>query len=116
MDQIDTRGITQGTLKARVPWITEKEVPSEDNPEIVIRVVRIPVVDVHAVRIEVADVDEVTVRAVLLTPVRDTGDRGLPPAKQKTLGYILFPLNLIRPQSSWETIPSLRMSKKFLHI
>jgi len=63
MDQIDTRGITQGALKARVPWITEKEVPSEDNPEIVIRVVRIPVVDVHAVRIEVADVDEVTVRA-----------------------------------------------------
>ena len=79
MDQIDTRGITQGTLNARVPWITKKGVPSEDNPEIVIRVVRIPVVDVHAVRIELADVNEVTVRAVLLIPVRDTGDRGLLP-------------------------------------
>src|SRR3989338_919390 len=28
--------------------------------------------------------------------------------------YSLSPLNLIRPQPSWETIPSLRMSKKFL--
>jgi hypothetical protein len=51
-----------------------KEVPSEDDPEIVIRVVRVPVVDVHAVRIEVADVDEVAVRAMLLIPVRNTGD------------------------------------------
>ena len=79
MDQIDTRGIIQGTLHTRIPWITEKEVPSEDNPEIVIRVVRVPVVDVHAVRIEVANVDEVTVRAMLPIPVRDTGDRGLLP-------------------------------------
>ena len=79
MDQIDTRGIIQGTLHTRIPWITEKEVPSEDNPEIVIRVVRVPVVDVHAVRIEVANVYEVTVRAMLPIPVRDTGDRGLLP-------------------------------------
>jgi len=41
-----------------------KEVPSEDDPEVAIRVVRLIVVDVHAVTIEVADVDEVAIRAI----------------------------------------------------
>jgi len=40
-----------------------KEVPGEDDTEIVVRVVWVVVVDVHALRIEVPDVDEVAVRA-----------------------------------------------------
>ena len=71
-----------------------KEVPSEDDPKVAIRVVGLIVVDVHAVTIEVADVDEVAVRATIAhSRPEHRGSRFTAEA-----AYSLFPLNLIRPQ------------------
>lgn len=60
----------------------EKEVPGEDNGEIVVGIVVPVVVDVETVPVEVARIDMVAVRGLDNLPafVRNTGNRALLPA------------------------------------